>query len=243
MTNAAASGLQAVWEAHGRPDPEPRQGLSRRRIVAAAMELADAEGLAAVSMARVAARVGFTTMSLYRHVRNKDELLLFMQDAALGPPPPRDPDPTDWRSELEWWAGEVVAAFRAHPWVLQTIALFGPPATPNQLTWLELGLRALGGTALTEPEKVATMLLIDAHVIGDIQFGGAGPEHSVDELTDYGALLARMLDPARFPAVLRAVHGGAFEPGDDPAADRDETFRFGLARILDGVQALLDSRR
>ncbi len=59
---------------------------------------------------------------------------------------------------------------RAHPWLLQTIPMFGPPATPNQLSWLERGLHALGPTPLSESEKLATMLLIDAHVFSNLQF-------------------------------------------------------------------------
>lgn len=236
----------AAWAEHDSPDvAEPRPGLSRRRILEAAIALVDAEGLAALSMSKVAARLGFTTMSLYRHVRNKDELILLMQDAALGPPPAAAPAaPGGWRPELESWAWEALAGFRAHPWILQTISMFGPPSTPNQLAWLERGLRALGGTPLSESEKMATMLLVDAHVFSDLQFAAFGTPSAAETLRPeaYGALLAEVLDPERFPAVLRAVEGGAFDPGDDPAADRDDLFAFGLARILDGVERLVSSR-
>lgn len=211
--------------------------------MAAAIELADAEGLGAVSMSRVAATLGFTTMSLYRHVHNKEELVLLMQDAALGAPPASG-DAVGWRAELEWWAWEALARLRAHPWILQTIAMFGPPATPNQLSWLERGLAALGETPLTEAEKLSTMLLIDAHMFSDLQFAAFNTPSSIEAMSDdsYRTLLARVLDPQRFPALLRAVEGGAFDSGDDPTADRDTTFAFGLARILDGVERLVQDR-
>jgi AcrR family transcriptional regulator len=237
--------LETVWSWHDRPDAEPKQGLSRDRIVAAAIELADAEGLGAVSMSKVASRLGFTPMSLYRHVHNKEELILLMQDAAVGAPPARAHPASDgWRPELEWWARKALAVFRAHPWILQTIAMFGPPVTPNQLCWLERGLRALGETPLTEAEKLSTMLLIDAHVFSDVQFAAFAMPTAAEAVGQhaYRSVLTRVLDPQRFPALLRAAEGGAFDPTDDPAADRDADFAFGLARILDGVQQLIDER-
>lgn len=235
--------LAAAWDDHGRPAMEPRTGLSRARIVDVAIELADADGLGALSMGKVAARLGFTTMSLYRHVRSKDELVLLMQDAAVGPPP-FDVPPGDWRAGLERWAWDVLARFRAHPWILQTIPMFGPPATPHQLAWLERGLQALAATPLREPEKLATMLLVDAHVFSDLQFAafGAPTASGAADPAGYGALLARVLDPDRFPALRRAVDGGAFAPSDDPMAGRDADFAFGLARILDGIGQLVRDR-
>lgn len=138
----------------------------------------------------------------------------------------------------------ALARFRAHPWILQTIAMFGPPATPNQLCWLERGLAALGGTPLTEAEKLSTMLLIDAHVFSDLQFAAFDTPSAVETVGDdpYRTLLARVLDPQRFPALLRALEGGAFDPGEDPTADRDTTFAFGLTRILDGIERLIQGR-
>ncbi len=251
----APSPLELVWARHGRPSEETRTGLTADRIVAAAIELADTAGLAAVSMSRVATGLGFTTMSLYRHVQSKDELILLMQDTAVGPPPAEldvtefdvtVPDGTDggWRPRLERWTWAVLHAMRAHPWVLQTIPMFGPPATPNQLAWLERALRALGDTGLTEPEKLMTTLLLDAHVLSDLQFAAVGERLPPGEggVDGYRDTLSRMLDPEQYPAVLRAVAGGALDPADDPITDRDTDFAFGLDRILDGVASLISSR-
>lgn len=245
MNEREPTALETVWARHGRVDGEPKQGLSRARIVEAGIAIADAEGLGAVSMSRVAGALGFSTMALYRHVGSKEELVLHMQDAAVGEPAVRDGViGGGWRAGLEGWAWMSVAAFRAHPWLVQTITMFGAPATPNQLAALELGLRALGDAPLSEPEKMSTILLLSAHVFSDLQFAAASTPTAVDAVGEepYGTLIARVLDPQRFPALLRAVRGGAFEPGEDPAADRDADFAFGLARILDGVERLIECR-
>ncbi|MGI5127207.1 TetR/AcrR family transcriptional regulator [Pseudonocardia sp. CA-107938] len=227
--------LEAVWTAV--PGAVPRTGLTLDRVVAAAIEIADAEGLGAVSMSRVAKRTGFTPMALYRHVANKDELVLHMQDRAMGPPPPELAATGDWRADTERWAWASLARIRAHPWYVQTLSTFGAPATPSHLLWAEAALQALAPTALTESEKVETTLLINAHVVGDTTF------HAIETATEavgvYDDVLARFLDEERFPAVVRAVAAGAFAAGPDPAADRDALFRYGLDRILDGVAAYL----
>jgi AcrR family transcriptional regulator len=237
------AGLAAAWTEHGQPGRPARTGLSRARIVEAAIELADAEGLGALSMGKLAERLGFTPMSLYRHVRSKEELVLLMQDAAVGPPP-ADAAGSSWRADLEQWTWQVLGRMRAHPWILQTIPMFGPPATPHQVAWLERGLQALAPTPLTESEKLTTILLVDAHVFSDLQFAAFGSPTAAGaaDPADYGAVLAGVLDPERFPAVLRAVEAGAFGSGPDPDARRDADFAFGLARILDGVEQLVHSR-
>jgi AcrR family transcriptional regulator len=214
------------------PDPQ-RSGLRRDRIVAEAVRLADADGLAAVSMGKIAAGLGFTAMSLYRHVASKEDLVLLMQDEALGPPP-RLAGP-GWRAAVEEWTWALLRRFRAHPWLLQAVAMFGPPVTARRLGWLEAALAALVPTTLTEVEKVDTVLLLNAHVVADLQRADLGAP-------DHGARLAELLDADRFPAVLRAVRGGAFAPGPDRQADRDADFGFGLARILDGAEQLGRSR-
>lgn len=232
--------LAAAW---AEPAAQARQGLSRAQIVEAAIAVADVDGLGAVSMGKVAARLGFTAMSLYRHVHSKDELILLMQDAAVGTPPEADTT-GGWRPQLERWTWDVLGRFRAHPWLLATISMFGPPATPHQLDWLERGLQALAHTPLSEPEKLNTMLLLDAHVFSDLQFAAFGAPTATDaaDPAEFGAILAGLLDPERFPALCRAVDGGAFGVGPDPQAARDSDFAFGLDRILDGVEYLIRAR-
>jgi AcrR family transcriptional regulator len=218
--------LEILWR-----DPQPvrrGQGLSRERIVTAAVELADADGLDALSMARLAERLGCGTMSLYRHVANKDELVTFMLSTAPGPPPVTDP--ADWRGALADWAAGLWEVYHRHPWILQAAA-GGPPADPGQLAWLDAGLAALGGTGLAEQDKLAAVMAVLHFVRGaaalDIEASGVASP-------DYPALLRRVMDPSRFPALAAALEKGVFDRAeDDPQAE----FRSGLGQLLDGIAA------
>jgi AcrR family transcriptional regulator len=207
---------------------QAKRGLSEDRIVAAAAELADADGLEAVSMARVAERLGFTPMSLYRHVAGKDELLRAMLDAALGPPPAALDDPSGgWRAALELWTHSVLAALLRHPWAIN-VPISGPPMSAVQLAWLDRGLRALEGTKLTESEKADIVLLLNGYAFWEARLrtevrpvtgGHAGPPDAIEAM----------------PALRRALEAGIFE--DESVGDRG--MAFGLGRILDGVEVLI----
>src|SRR5688572_25554786 len=105
------------------------------------MDLADAEGLEAVSMSRVAEKVGCATMALYRYVTGKDELLMLMVETAAQPMPAPEPAP-DWRAGMEFFARHQRGLFHRHPWVTQ-LPLSGPPITPNQIAMMEVGLSAM----------------------------------------------------------------------------------------------------
>src|SRR6266849_10257810 len=102
-----------------RPHKGPKPALSLARIVDAAVRVADAEGLGAVSMGRVAAELGAAPMSLYRHVSAKEELLRLMVDAAWGDSPGQPAPGEGWRAGLARWAWAMHAAARRHPWVVR----------------------------------------------------------------------------------------------------------------------------
>jgi AcrR family transcriptional regulator len=237
--------LAAAWGRRTRPSKGPKPGLSLERIVAAAIAVAATDGLAAVSMGRVAAEIGTGAMSLYRYVASKDELLVLMADTAIGAPPPR-PDPSEgWRAGLARWAWGYRTALYHNPWVVR-VPISGPPLAPNAIAWLEDGLWSMRDTGLHEHEKTSTILLLsgfvrnDALLIADItaaaQAAGTDPE---EMMPGYGKLLAELTDPARFPALHQALTAGVFDPGAPP----DDEFTFGLDRILDGLDALIRSRR
>ena len=214
--------LELLWQ----ESAPQRAGLNRHRIVAFAIELADAEGLTALSMARLAERLGCGTMSLYRHVANKDELVVFMSSAAPGPPP----DPVigaNWRAALEDWANGLWDVYHAHPWILQT-ASSGLPADPGQLAWLNAGLATFGGTALTERAKLAAVVSVLHFVRGAAALNLDAGAHDASRYPD---LLARLVEPARFPALAAALAAGVFDDAEDPRAGLDS----GLARLLDGI--------
>jgi AcrR family transcriptional regulator len=221
--------LEILWR--DAPPARRTRGLSRERIVAAAIELVETEGLNALSMARLAERLGCGTMSLYRHVANKDELVTFMLSTAPEPPP-TPADPSDWRGALTDGATGLWDIYHRHPWILQTAAA-GPPADPGQLAWLDAGLAALGGTGLAERDKLAAVMAVLHYVRGaaalDIEAVQAN-------LSNYPALLRRLLTADRFPALAAAVAAGVFDQEDDnPQAE----FRSGLRQLLDGIAATI----
>ncbi|MBE1547828.1 AcrR family transcriptional regulator [Mycobacterium sp. OAS707] len=223
--------LEILW----RDEPPGRRtrGLSRERIVASAIDLVETEGLAALSMARLADRLGCGTMSLYRHVANKDELLTFMLSTAPDPPP-TPADPSNWRGALSDWACGLWEVYHSHPWVLQTAAA-GPPLDPGQLAWLDAGLAALAETTLPERDKLAAVMAVLHYVRGaaalSIEAASQGP--------DYPALLRRLLDGGRFPALAAALQAGVFDDADN---DHLAEFRSGLGQLLDGIAAKVEPR-
>ncbi|MFE3664462.1 TetR/AcrR family transcriptional regulator C-terminal domain-containing protein [Streptomyces sp. NPDC059164] len=235
--------LEAAWGLRDRPAKGPRPGLSLERIVAAAVDVASADGLAAVSMGRVAQEIGASTMSLYRYVAAKDELYVLMQEAAFGPPEPLSAleSGAGWREALAEWASAQRDRFHAHLWLLR-IPVGGPPATPNSLAWWEQGLQALEGSGLGEGDKISVVLLVsgfvrsEAGLMADLAAAVAARGVSPEEVTaSYERTLKRLVDPARHPGISRLLESGVMsEPGDP-----DYEFTFGLERLLDGVEALI----
>src|SRR3954466_9070742 len=138
-----------------------RAGLNVERVVAAAIAVADEDGLAAVTMARVAKRLGFTTMSLYRHVASKEELLSRMLDAALGLAPAFEIP--DLRAGLKRWAHELLTVIHRHPWGIDH-PITGLLGTESPLSWLDRGLETLAATPLTEAAKAEVVLLVNGYV-------------------------------------------------------------------------------
>ncbi len=246
---------ETVAKAWGLREPRgkgPRPGLTLDRVVDAAVTLARTEGLAAVSMARVAAGLGVSTMGLYRYVSGKNELLTLMVDRAWGAPSAPPPGRAGWRERLTWWALDLRAAGIRDPWVVD-IPIRSAPATPNQVAWMDACLAALEGTGLTANEGASVLLLLSGYVRNQVALGAnlAAAIHDPEVLAlmrDYPRVLTRVVDPARFPALAAALAAGAFgaDAGDAGGAGDDEglddEFTFGLDRILDGVEALTRSR-
>jgi AcrR family transcriptional regulator len=235
---------ELLWGLRERPRRGPKPGLSIEGIVRAAIELADAEGLAAVSMSRVAARLGFTPMSLYRYVESKNDLLSLMVDAIVSTPPPGDSVGPGWRPALENWTWVQITVLRRHPWILG-LPITGPPLTPGQVAWIEKGLQILSVTSLTESEKVAVVGLLASFALSEARLAvdlssapGRGNAHGAAP-PSYGDLLRRLVDAERFPAVHASVVAGAW---DEPPEYTDDDAKFGLYRVLDGVELLVERR-
>jgi len=239
MSSRPPSGLERLWsrEEQGRA---PRLGLSLERIVESGIELADGDGLEAVSMKRVAERLGFTTMALYRYVSSKDDLLLLMHDTAWRPSPGFDLPVDDWRDGIGRWTREQFAIMQRHPW-LEEVRHIDRAGTPSQITWMDLGLRALSGTPIAEYQKIELLLLLSGYVFAQARTAATATEgarqgfFAVEQATEaFGELLRTIVDAGRFPALAKSVEGGGFA-GGRPFPD----FDFGLDLILDGVDCLI----
>ncbi len=232
--------IELAWGLRDPGTRGPKRGLTLERIVQAGIKVALTDGIGALSMGRVAAELGVATMSLYRYVSAKDDLLLLMSDAALGSPPETPVDTRDWRAGLTAWAVAVRAAYRRHPWALR-VPISGPPLGPNNVAYLEAALRSMAATGLSEQQKLSSVLLLsgfvrnEATLTADLAAGSGGK----DVMPGYGAMVARLADPQHFPALHAAVASGALDDEDDI----DIEFDFGLERILDGIDVLIRRER
>lgn len=224
-----------LWgRGEARRGPKPKFDI--RDVARAGIAVADADGLAAVSMARVAAELAVTTMALYRYVDRKDELLLAMIDTAYGPPPRRQPSGT-WRTQLQSWGRANHAALLRHPWIVQ-IALADPPLGPHTVAWMERGLVAFGDTGLGHQERLSCLLVLEVYIRGHVLLtSGLGTGAEPDFAFARG--LAGVIDAERFPAVAAALASGSLEDDDDLSG---EEFEFGLQTLLDGIAALVEGR-
>lgn len=233
-------GIALAWGVATNPQRGPKRELSIEGIVDTAIDIADAGGLAAVSMSSVANRLGFTTMSLYRYVSAKDDLILLMLEHGMGVPPAVANEPEGWRERLSAWHASSLSCYAAHPWMLD-IPINGIPMTPNNLAWMDSALDALAETPLQESQRLAAALAVTGHarwqaliergyVEASIRAGIEGPEF--DRLEE--RILTSLATPERFPAVHRAVASGAIGPDSSV-----NPFEFGLHAILDGIEAAM----
>jgi AcrR family transcriptional regulator len=228
--------LELAWGLREEGTRGPRRGLTLERIVDAGIELAATGGVGALSMAKIAKRLGVGTMSLYRYVAAKDELLTLMVDSGLGTPPPL-PKRGGWRAGLTAWCDGMRAAYRRHPWALK-VPIAAPPLGPNNVAWLNRALESLAGTRLSEQDKLSSVLLLSGFVRNEAtltaDFAAAFGEEQV--MPGYGTLLLQITSAGEFPALHRAIASGALDDEDD----MDLEYRFGMARILDGIGELID---
>ncbi|MBV9880377.1 MAG: TetR/AcrR family transcriptional regulator C-terminal domain-containing protein [Gemmatirosa sp.] len=220
--------VELLWAGRGQPARGPKPAFSLDDIAGAGIAVADAEGIGALTMARVAARLGVTPMALYRYVPGKNELLDLMTDAALGPPPP--PGTGDWRAETARWAQASLARFRTRPWLIET-AQRRVPIGPHWLGWLDAGLAALAGSGLPDTELVPAVMLVDGHVRATAQLA-VGAATTARWAADFARALEAALGDPRFPALTRVAAAGGFA-----ATGSDDAFAFGLQRVLDGIAA------
>ncbi|NUR29635.1 MAG: TetR family transcriptional regulator [Catenulispora sp.] len=228
------SSVALLWGEQEQPTRGPKPSLTPARIAAAAVAIADADGLEAVSMSRLAGEFGVSAMALYRYVPGKAEIVELMVEAVLAERPDVE-ESGDWRLGVEAWARASWAVYQAHPWLLAATAMRRQVMGPNQLGWLDAALAVLEATGLPAAQRHRVFVLVVGLVRSVAQeVLDFDLEHARQwgELT--GELLTRHAD--RFPALTAAIADGAWaETPADPLA-------FGLERLLDGIQVLIDQR-
>ncbi len=214
-----------------------RSALDVGRIVSAAVALADAEGLSAVSMRRVAAEVGVPTMTLYGHVPGKGELVDLMLDTVLGEVYPDEQAATssNWRTRVEAVARANWALLARHPWA-SSAATGRPPTGPNAMRKYETELRAVDGLGLSENQMDLLVTLVNGFVRGAV---GGIPENSAGRASEqqWWTATGPYADPVRFPTAARVGPVAGGEP--QGAAGQERSFEFGLERLLDGIGVLI----
>jgi AcrR family transcriptional regulator len=243
-------GLDLLWGRREAGSRGPRRGLSVSDVVAAAIRVADAEGLETLSMARVARELGFTTMSLYRYVTSKEELLQLMwNDSAQGSAEVVLEGET-WRERLRSWATTQRRVIDQHPWITR-MPMAAPPLAPNSLAFVEKGLEALDGSGLADADKLRVIGLLSSYTLSEARMADDAARAAAEAAKaaeaggdaaatwTYEALLRELADADRFPRLHRLAWNS--EVGDAPSGyDETAEFLFGVDRILDGVQALIE---
>jgi AcrR family transcriptional regulator len=233
--------IEVAWGLREPAVKGPKRVLSLGHIVDTAVQIAEAEGLGAVSMSRIAGELKASTMSLYRYVSAKDELLPLMVDAAFGPPVDVELDDSGWRAGLEHWSWAYLRVLRRHPWVVH-VPISGPPSTPNQVSWAEQGLSFLRSTGLPAGQKMSIILLLSGLVRNEAALANTYEAftRSGDALApmmDYRLLLERLADSDRFPEINKVIAAGVFDSSDGENVE----FEFALGRVLDGIEVLVDA--
>jgi len=213
----------------------------RGEVVAAAVRIADRDGIGAVSMRNLADELGVGTMTLYSYVADKDELLDLMRDQVSREMLVPEPLPDDWREALRAIASRTRGALDRHPWVLKTIAP-GPRARLNTMRHIEQSLRAVASLEVDGETKGAILMAVDDYTIGHAirarvraRSGARQRSHALELDAEVEAALAAGELPLLGAAI--ATRGRARFPAP-PEAD----FERGLEWLLDGVEAELADR-
>lgn len=240
--------IALLWRASIEPKPArgPKQRRSVDDVVDAAVALADAEGLDAVSIRRIAQALGVAPMSVYTYVPGKAELVDLMIDSVYASMPRGDHTGKPWRERLEAIAREHLEMLERHPWVVD-VAVVRPPPGPGIIGRYEYELAALEGLGLDDVEMDAALTFL-------LNFVRAAAQAAIDVRRSRGEtgrddrawweatapLLERVMDPSDYPLANRV--GTAAGRAYDGAYDPRHAFEFGLRRVLDGLGALVDSR-
>lgn len=229
---------ELLWEDRSPPSRGPKPTVTPAELVEAAIALADTDGLRAVTMQAVAARLALTTMAIYRYFPSKEALTDAIIDAGMGLPPPRREPRADWRAEVAEWARARRATLCARPWLAE-LPFVAAPHGPNWLLWLEALLDTLARTGLRAQDLAEMLSVVDGFTRGasdtavSLARAHARGVSTEEWAAAVGADLGRAIGDPRFPnwtALLTA-------PADESARTMEQSFDFCLERVLDGIEA------
>jgi AcrR family transcriptional regulator len=238
--------IALLWGVPGAGRRGPKPSRSAEEVVLAAIGLADAEGLPALSMRRVAEALGLSPMSLYTYVPSKAELIDLMIDKVAGEIEEPGPELTGWRAKVEHFARQRWAMAQRHPWLMQ-IGVHRPPLGPNILAKLEIMLQALDGLGLAELEMDHLSALILDYVRGSAR--AALDAREIEKQTGISdeqwwalneELLQGLITPSDYPTTVRV--GDAYKAAQLAGLNPVANFEFGLQRVLDGIAVFIDRR-
>jgi AcrR family transcriptional regulator len=227
-------GLALAWGFLPPPRRGPKPAHSVSEIVDTAMELAGEQGSAGISLPKIARRLGRTPNALYRYVGSKDELVLLVVDAGVGPPPSELP--VEWRAGATAWSLALIDRYRTRPWLVD-LPVRGAPVTPNLVAWLEALLNVLNRTGLSAGDQLSCATLLDSYarsiaaLANDLATSESAPVQSA-KVTGF---LYPLLADRGYPLIAEMLQGGDY--ADNPAGPDVE---FGLTRILDGMERLIE---
>ena len=231
-----------------RVPPSTRQPrLTREDLAATAVRLADAEGISALSMRRLATELDVGTMTLYHYVRTKDELLTLVTDVVMGEVvvPARTPIPDNWRAALTLIANRSRAALRKHPWMLDIND--DPPIGPNSVRHFDQSLEAVASLDLPLADKIDIISVVDEYVFGYTMIQrNNGHDRAIDDEDEMVEYVSVLVDTGAYPhlAALTADMGVRAAWKAVHAATRDDKrFSRNLDRILDGIERSLPPAR
>ncbi|MGP4044227.1 TetR/AcrR family transcriptional regulator [Streptomyces sp. 2A115] len=230
--------LELLWDTGRRPSRGPKPGLTLDRIVETAVRIADAEGLEAVSMRRISTELGTGTMSLYRYVPGKGELLDLMLDRVQRPGDDVTALGENWRATLEALARESLALYQRHPWLLR-VNQSRPVLGPSAIDGMEKVISRIKPMGLRDPELVSVVIMIDSYVTG-----AARTRLYAQEAEHRTGLTDAEFWAAQYPVLEKVMTSGRYPVmaslSDDAFSTEFDHFEFGLQRILDGLEAFVE---
>ncbi len=232
---AEGASFDLLWKRREKHARGPKPAFRLDEIVKAGVAIADQDGLSALTMGSVARRLSITTMALYRYLPSKDALIDLVADSAMGRPP--QPAGASWRRNITAWARANLALMRRHPWLFEIISTRASVG-PNWARWLDAGLQSMASLPFSASENMAAFLLVDGNLRAAAQML-VGAKASQEWANNFSRMLHMVVDNPCYPTLAAMMAAGRF---DEPGFDLESMIEFGFERLLDGIEALAETR-